>query len=120
LDLLGFVRPNRDFSMGCGGKNKKKLSSFFAPPRLSKGAGCTWRSDKRIAYISDFRKQLRNFPFLLPALAIPFWRVRLQGGERRRLAGRGPGKVAKHRPQGRMAEWFKAAVLKTAVGASPP
>jgi hypothetical protein len=24
LDLLGFIRPNRDFSKGCGQKNKKK------------------------------------------------------------------------------------------------
>ena len=35
-------------------------------------------------------------------------------------AGRGFGDLAKQPHQGRMAEWFKAAVLKTAVGASPP
>jgi hypothetical protein len=34
LDLLGFIRPNRDFSMGYGRKNKKKV--FLLSPHWAK------------------------------------------------------------------------------------
>ena len=38
LDLLDFIRPNRDFSMGSGGKNKKIRSPFHWARRVSPGA----------------------------------------------------------------------------------
>jgi hypothetical protein len=47
LDLLGFIRPNRDFSMGCERKNKKNstrvsgcvqdVSSAHSPILFSRG-----------------------------------------------------------------------------------
>jgi hypothetical protein len=39
LDLLGFIRPNPDFSMSYSGKNKKILSPLPSPPGLSQDAG---------------------------------------------------------------------------------
>jgi hypothetical protein len=39
LDLLGFIRPNRDFSMGYSGKNKKNLASISGcTPNASRSA----------------------------------------------------------------------------------
>jgi hypothetical protein len=36
--LLVLIFPNRDFSMGYGGKNKKNLRPFSAPPVVSRDA----------------------------------------------------------------------------------
>src|SRR5271170_5353433 len=38
LVLLGFIRPNRDFSIGCGGKNKKNPLPPLSPPSLGRAA----------------------------------------------------------------------------------
>jgi hypothetical protein len=39
LDLLGFIRPNRDFSMGCGEKNKNSLRPRSSPSAPGRRAG---------------------------------------------------------------------------------
>jgi hypothetical protein len=39
LDLLGFIRPNRDFSKSYAGKNKKNPVSLPVAPGLSQDAG---------------------------------------------------------------------------------
>jgi hypothetical protein len=80
LDLLGFIRPNRDFSIGYGRKNKKstRVSSCMrsvsadvplfllgGKPRLG------WpdlASGKGIAWILNFVKQLH--------IKIADWRIR--------------------------------------------
>jgi hypothetical protein len=58
LDLLGLVRPNRDFSIAYGGKNRKNVPPFrLAAARLaSRGHDPARRKD--ITGISDFCKQL--------------------------------------------------------------
>jgi hypothetical protein len=38
LDLFGFIRPNRDFSTGYGGKNKKISPLLFAG--IATAGGC--------------------------------------------------------------------------------
>jgi hypothetical protein len=59
LDLLGFIRPNWDFSMGYGEeKQKNPLSVRLSADRRAR-RGFDPASGKRIARISDFGKELR-------------------------------------------------------------
>jgi hypothetical protein len=61
LDLLGFIRPNRDFSMGYGGKNKKIVSPFSSAPCPPAGRefDCDqWKTS--IARILIFAKKLHE------------------------------------------------------------
>jgi hypothetical protein len=56
LDLLGFIRPNPDFSMGCGEKNKKiPLSLLLAAGRSRKARV---RSGEWERYNADSRKEI--------------------------------------------------------------
>jgi hypothetical protein len=61
LDLLGFIRPNRDFSMGCGGKKQKNPGSFPLAARRPEGAGPIRHARNHIARDSGFRKQIPGF-----------------------------------------------------------
>jgi hypothetical protein len=58
LDLLGFIRPNRDFSAGYGEKSKKIPISLRPATGRPQAAGSIRRLGKRIALISDFRKEI--------------------------------------------------------------
>jgi hypothetical protein len=56
LDFLGFIRPNRDFSMGYGEKNKKNSRLLSPPPGAFK---TRVRSGEREGNTdSDFRKEI--------------------------------------------------------------
>jgi hypothetical protein len=57
LDLLGFIRPNRDFSMGYDGKNKKISSPFSSRPAYA-GRRFDPASKKCIARTSGFHNQI--------------------------------------------------------------
>jgi hypothetical protein len=52
LVLLGFIRPNRDFSMGCRGKSKKILSSLCSLSGVARGASANLA--RRREYSTDF------------------------------------------------------------------
>jgi hypothetical protein len=88
LDFLGFIRPNRDFSMGCEQKNKKidsrlKLCAKRLNPCLARAQShfsealqspASPANRKNIARISLFAKQLStlaervaDFPGLRPS-----------------------------------------------------
>jgi hypothetical protein len=71
LDSLGFIRPNRDFSMSYGKKNKKiPVSWFLAAGRLAR---CGFDLPRQQTYTtdSDFRKEIA-----LRLFASRFQRVR--------------------------------------------
>jgi hypothetical protein len=52
LVLLRFIRPNRDFSMGCRGKSKKILSSLCSLSGVARGASANLA--RRREYSTDF------------------------------------------------------------------
>jgi hypothetical protein len=73
LDLLGFIRPNRDFSKGYEQKNKKNrlasqvvhktshaLLSFVSSMRAASGRGSYPVNKKIISIISEFVKQMQG------------------------------------------------------------
>jgi hypothetical protein len=60
LDSLGFIRPNRDFSMSYGKKNKKIPVSWFLAAGVSQDAGSISRDGKRIPLILIFAKELQS------------------------------------------------------------
>jgi hypothetical protein len=85
LDLLGFVRPNRDFSKGCEQKNKKNR---LASQVVCKTSQAGRRQARRwflsmgnvVAQDSDFRKKMHDsYCFLLAPVAtaplppLPSW-----------------------------------------------
>jgi hypothetical protein len=71
LDLLGFIRPNRDFSMGYGEKNKKiPLSLLLAAGRLARG-GFDPASGQRYSMDSDFRKEIARARYSRPNTGDP-------------------------------------------------
>jgi hypothetical protein len=60
LDLLGFIRPNRDFSVGYGGKNKK-ISPSSSPPDVPARGGVDPEADTHIlARILIFTKKMHQ------------------------------------------------------------
>jgi hypothetical protein len=65
LDLLGFIRPNRGFSMSYGEKNKKIPVSLL-PPGGWQAAGSIRRRRKGIAQFLLFAKNLRRLSVPCP------------------------------------------------------
>jgi len=56
LDLLGFIRPNPDFSTGCGGKSKKIPVSLSSPSQIASARSGHLTN---LPLILIFRKHLR-------------------------------------------------------------
>jgi hypothetical protein len=60
VDLLGFIRPNQDFSMGYSEKNKKNPVSFrLGSGRLAR-RGFDPSSRQMYNTSSDFRKEMHG------------------------------------------------------------
>jgi len=68
LDLLGFIRPTRDFSTGYGG-SKQKIPVLLFPCRggVSRDAGFDPASSEKITRILISAKTIRVFLFAFPA-----------------------------------------------------
>jgi hypothetical protein len=58
LDLLGFIRPKRGFSVGYAGKNKKFPSPFSPPAGVSQDAGSVPQAGTDIARFLFLQKKM--------------------------------------------------------------
>jgi hypothetical protein len=75
LDLLGFIRPNRDFSTSCKGKIKKADSRLSLLCKMSQpnsnlcvaAAAGGARIIKKLAPVSVFRKKMSVAEIFVPA-----------------------------------------------------
>jgi hypothetical protein len=76
LDILGFIRPIRDFSTGCDEKNKK-LALLSLRRRASPKARVRSRDWAKVARNLIFAKRLHALAVRVPASTIPSGRVML-------------------------------------------